>query len=116
MVENDSVIEAELRRAQAALMEGLQSLLSAPGQHGKQARALKEVVDGLTKSTALHRRRMRFCYDLKKGQLVFLPRWGRSCPVRKVDKIKQVVFVDYGKVRMEVPFEDVSWLQPLGRD
>ena len=24
------------------------------------------------------------------------------------------IFVDYGNVKMEVPFEDVSWLQPLG--
>ena len=114
--ENDAVIESELRKAQEALTQGLQPLLSAPGQHGERARALKQVVEELTKSTALHRRRMQFCYGLKKGQLVYLPRWERSCAVRKVDKVKQTVFVDYGKVRMEVPFEDVSWLQPLGRD
>jgi hypothetical protein len=45
--------------------------------------------------------------------MVFLPRWGRLCAVRKVDKVREIVTVDYGKVRMEVPYEDVSWLQPL---
>jgi hypothetical protein len=34
--------------------------------------------------------------------------------VAKVDKVRESVAVDYGNVRMDVPFEDVSWLQPLG--
>ena len=42
------------------------------------------------------------------------PRWRRLCVVHKVDKVRETVTVDYGKVKMEVPFEDVSWLQPLG--
>lgn len=112
--EADGVVETELRAAQAALQPGLLALQSAPGKHGEQARALKVVVDGLLKAAALHRRRMRFCHALKKGDQVFLPRWSRLCVVHKVDKVKEVVAVDYGKVRMEVPFEDVSWLQPLG--
>ena len=31
----------------------------------------------------------------------------------KVDKIKEIVSIDYGNVKMELPFEDVSWLQPV---
>ncbi len=112
--EADGVLESELRKVQAALQEPLQALLSAPGQHGERARALKAVVDGMLKSAALHRRRMRFCHALKKGDPVFLPRWRRLCTVHKVDKVKETVTVDYGKVRMDVLFEDVSWLQPLG--
>ena len=114
--EADGVIETELRRVQAALHEPLQSLVNAPGQHGQQARQLRALVDGLLKQSALHRRRMAFCHRLKKGDPVFLPRWGRVCPVRKVDKVKELVVVEYGKVRMDVPFEDVSWLQPLAAD
>ncbi|MCA8965526.1 MAG: endonuclease MutS2 [Planctomycetes bacterium] len=112
--EADGVVEAELRAAQAALQLPLQGLLSAPGKHGESARALKTVVDGLLKSAALHRRRVRFCHGLKKGAQVFLPRWRRLCVVHKIDKVRETLTVDYGKVRMEVPFEDVSWLQPLG--
>lgn len=112
--EADGVVEAELRAAQAALAEPLTALLSAPGQHGERARGLKVVVDALLKNSALHRRRMRFCNGLKKGDQVFLPRWRRTCAVHKVDKVREVVVVDYGNVKMEVPFEDVSWLQPLG--
>jgi hypothetical protein len=71
------------------------------------------VVDGLQKATAVHRRRMRFCHDLRKGDAVYLPRWQRACTVHKVDRVKETVVVDYGNVKMEVPFEDVSWLRPL---
>jgi DNA mismatch repair protein MutS2 len=111
--EADGVVEAELRRAHAAMADDLAKLTQAPGQHGERARGLKKVADGLLKEAALHRRRMAFCHALKKGDQVFLPRWGRLCAVRKVDKVREQVSVDYGKVRMEVPFEDVSWLQPI---
>jgi len=111
--EADGVVEAELRAAQAAMAGPLQALLSAPGVHGERARELKQVVDGLQKAAALHRRRMRFCHGLRKGDQVFLPRWQRACPVLKIDKVRETVLVEHGKLKLEVPFEDVSWLQPL---
>lgn len=112
--EADGVVEAELRRAQVAMQEPLAALASAPGVHGERARALKTVVDGLLRQAALHRRRMQFCHGLKRGDSVYLPRWRRTCAVHKVDKVRELVTVDYGNVKMDVPFEDVSWLQPLG--
>lgn len=111
--EADGVVESELRRAHEAMDGAITALTQAPGQHGERARGLKKIADGLLKQTAMHRRRMTFCHRLKKGEMVFLPRWGRLCAVRKVDKVREIVTVDYGKVRMEVPYEDVSWLQPL---
>lgn len=112
--EADGVVEAELRRVQAALAEPLATLANAPAPHGERARSLRGVVDGLLKQAALHRRRMAFCNGLKKGDQVFLPRWRRLCVVHKIDKVREMLTVDYGNVKMEVPFEDVSWLQPLG--
>ncbi|MBM3972847.1 MAG: hypothetical protein FJ301_01955 [Planctomycetes bacterium] len=112
--EADGVVETELRRAHAALQEPVTALQSAPGVHGERARALKGIVDGLLKQAALHRRRMAFCYALKKGDQVFLPRWRRLAGVHKVDRVREQVTVEYGNVKMDVPFEDVSWLQPLG--
>ena len=111
--EADGVVEEELRKAHAAMIKPLTALTQAPGQHGERARELKKIVDSLLKDAAVHRRRTAFCHALKKGAQVFLPRWGRLCKVHKVDKVREIAFVDYGKVRMEVPYEDVSWLQPL---
>ena len=56
---------------------------------------------------------MRFCHSLKKGDSVFVPRFSRICRVHKVDKIKEIISIDYGNVKMELPFDDVSWLQPV---
>lgn len=112
--EADGVVEAELRRVQAALADPLAALANAPAPHGERARSLRTLVDGLLKQAALHRRRMAFCNGLKKGDQVFLPRWRRLCVVHKVDKVREMLTVDYGNVKMEVPFEDASWLQPLG--
>jgi DNA mismatch repair protein MutS2 len=112
--EADGLIESQLRGVQAALAAPLAALSSAPGQHGERARALKATVDSILRAAPLHRRRMQFCNGLKKGDQVFLPRWRRLCAVHKVDKVREVLVVDYGNVKMEVPFEDVSWLQPLG--
>ena len=111
--EADGVVEAELRAVQAALQEPLTALVSAPGVHGEGARAMQQIVVGLLKRAALHRRRMQFCHALKKGDPVFLPRFARVCSVHKVDRVRETITIDYGKVKMEVPFEDVSWLQPL---
>ncbi|MFO0276972.1 MAG: MutS-related protein, partial [Planctomycetota bacterium] len=112
--EADGVVEQELRRVQSALQEPLAALQSAPGVHGERARSLKGMVDGLLKQAALHRRRMAFCHALKKGDQVFLPRWRRLATVHKVDRVREQVTVEYGNVKMDVPYEDVSWLQPLG--
>ncbi|MCA8977718.1 MAG: hypothetical protein KDC98_23540 [Planctomycetes bacterium] len=112
--EADGTVEHELRAARAALEEHVIALTQAPGQHGERARQLKGALDGLLLHAKVHRRRMKFCHGLRKGDQVFLPRWHRACAVRKVDKVRETITVDYGKVAMEVPFEDVSWLVPLG--
>ncbi len=111
--ESDSVLEQALRDAQRELLEGLKPLTSAPGQHGERARSLVGVVERLLKARPVHRRRMRFCHGLKKGDAVFVARFSRVCRVHKVDKVKELVVIDYGKVKLELPFEDVSWLQPV---
>ncbi|MBL8725337.1 MAG: hypothetical protein JNK49_14920 [Planctomycetes bacterium] len=112
--EADGAVEAELRAAQAKLLPLVAALRNAPGPFGPKVRELETVIQGLLRTAALHRRRMQFCHGLKKGDPVFLPRWRRTCPVVKVDKVRELVTVEHGNAKLEVPFEDVSWLQPLG--
>ncbi len=111
--EADLVVGQQVQSLREALAPDLQALLSAPGQHGERARQLKATVEGLLRQVSVHRRRMAFCFGLKRGDPVHLTRYGRTCPVHKVDKVRETITVDYGKLRLEVPFEDVSWLQPL---
>jgi DNA mismatch repair protein MutS2 len=111
--EADAIVDQQVRALRTAMAEHLQALQSAPGQHGERARELKRAVDSMLGQVSAHRRRMQFCFGLKKGDRVFLPRLQRASAVHKVDKVRETVTVDYGNMRIEVPFEDVSWLQPL---
>jgi hypothetical protein len=95
------------------MAEPLAALVSAPGQHGERARGAEGVVDGLLKQAALHRRRMSFCHGLKKGDTRVLATLERLCTVHRIDKVRELLSVEHGNVKMDVPFEDVSWLQPL---
>ena len=63
--------------------------------------------------TSVHRRRMKFIGGIKKNATVYVPRFGKQCTVKKVDRTRELVTIEVGKMRIEVPFEDVSWIQPL---
>ena len=53
---------------------------------------------------------------IKKGELVYVPRYRRRCKVLKNDRKKKLLAVEVGALRMELPWEDVSWVQPLDTD
>jgi len=114
--EKDHVVGEFLDGVRALLDRGLSELSQAPGGHGARARRMQEEIEQLLSTTSVHRRRMRFLGSLKKDSIVFLPRWHRRAIVKKVDKVKQKVTVEYGKMRVEVPYEDVSWIIPLDGD
>ena len=48
-----------------------------------------------------------------QDDVVFVPRLGKRCKVKKVDRARELFTLEVGKMRLEVPFEDVSWLQPM---
>ena len=50
----------------------------------------------------------------QRDDLVYLRRFRRRCPVRKVDFEREVISVLVGGMRMEVPFEEVSFVEPPG--
>lgn len=111
--EKDHVLGEFLDGVRALMGRGLQDLSQAPGIHGERAAGLRDDVEQLLQTTSVHRRRMRFLGGLRKDSIVFLPRWHRRAVVKKVDKVKQIVTVEYGKMRVQVPYEDVSWIVPL---
>ena len=78
-----------------------------------EARELSATLARVLGGTSVHRRRMQFLGALRKDRVVYVPRLGKRCLVKKVDRVREVCIVEVGKMRMEIPFEDVSWLQPL---
>ena len=96
-----------------ALEGPLRQLANGPRPYSEQAETMLKTLAGLLHGTSVHRRRMKFIGGLRKGHKVYLPRWRRDAVIKKVDRVREIAVVEYGKLRMEVPFEDVSWLRPL---
>lgn len=111
--EADAMVSEEMRAAQGLLQTPLKELVNAPRPFGDKAKALLDVLGGLLRGSSLHRRRLAFVATLDKESVVFLPRLRRRAIVKKVDRVREILTVELGKLRMEVPFEDVSWLAPL---
>ncbi len=111
--EAEALLDEQIRTLRARLDAPLRSLANAPKPHGDVARELLAVVAELTEGLSLRRRRLRFVSGLKKDGVVYVPRLGKRCTVRKVDKVREVLTLEVGKMRVDVPLEDVSWIQPL---
>ena len=111
--EADSVVDEQMRELRELLEQELKELQNAPKPYGEQARRLVERIVEHQKSSSVHRRRMRFLGDVRKDGVVWAARLGRRVVVKKVDRTRETCTVEVGKMRMEIPFEDVSWLQPL---
>lgn len=111
--EAGSFVDEELRAARLLLEGPLKEFGNAPQPWAGRAKALLDTLQGLLKGTSLHRRRMRFLGTLRKDAVVWVPHLRRRCTVKKVDRVREVVSLEVGAMRLEVPFEDVSWLQPL---
>lgn len=111
--EADALVEEQLRGARDELDRAVAEISQAPNPYGEKAAALRETVARLLKQTSVHRRRMKFLGDVRRDGVVYVPRLERRCVVKKIDRTRETCTVEVGKLRMEIPFEDVSWLQPL---
>ena len=111
--EADAVVDEQLRSAREAYETALKQLQNAPKPFGEIARQLGGRVGALLDKTSIHRRRMQFLGQVRKDGVVWAAALGRRVVVKKVDRTRETCTVEVGKMRMEIPFEDVSWLQPL---
>ncbi len=111
--EADAVVDEALKASRQLLAESVAELGNAPKPWGPQAKALLATLAEQSRATSVHRRRKAFLGGLRKGAVVYVPHLERRCTVRKVDKIRELLHIEVGKMRMEIPFEDASWLQPL---
>jgi len=111
--ESEAVIDAALKGARDLLAEAKKDLCNAPKPFGTRASDLHDAAVELLRTSSVHRRRMKFLGGLRKNGVVYVPRLARSCTVKKVDRTREILTVEVGKMRIEIPFEDASWLQPL---
>jgi DNA mismatch repair protein MutS2 len=107
------MLDEELRAARQILEAPLKEFVNAPQPWAGKAKGLLEALVALFRGTSLHRRRMKFLGALRKDDVVYVPQLKRRCTVKKIDRVREMVSVEVGAMRLELPFDDVSWLQPL---
>jgi DNA mismatch repair protein MutS2 len=111
--EAEHFVDEELRAARELLREPLKQFLNAPHPYDEKARGMLALLDGLLSRSSLGRRREQFVGELKKGFVVYVPRFRRRGDVLKIDRKRRLLTVKLGDLTLELPFDEVSWLQPL---
>jgi DNA mismatch repair protein MutS2 len=111
--EAEHFVDEELKAARAALQAPLREFLNAPRPYGDKARVLLEALESILHGSSLGRRRLQFVDRLRKGARVYVPHYRRSCEVLKVDRARRKILVLIGDLRVEVAYQDISWLHPL---
>jgi DNA mismatch repair protein MutS2 len=112
--EAEHFVDEELRAARELLIEPLKHFLNAPRPYDEKARGMLSLLEALLSGSSLGRRRDKYIEAVKKGHMVYVPRFQRRCKVLRVDRKRRMLKAEVGSLEMEVSFDDVSWLQPLG--
>ncbi len=107
--EAESVVEESFGRARQVLEEEI-GAAQAPAVRGGLERLRGRLAEAL-RSTPFGERRLAFLRRLRRDDLVYLRRFRQRCPVRKVDFDREVLSVLVGGMRMEVPFDEVSFVE-----
>jgi len=106
-------LEERVRAARGAL-ERARALLPqlAASQRVEMTRVLDDLEQGLSGAT-LTERRSAFLEGMKKGDLVYLPRYKQRCSVHKVLRDSQEVVVKLGRMKLTVGFDEVTLYESL---
>ncbi len=106
-------LEERVRGARTAL-ERARSLL--PQISSAQRVELERVFDDLEQAlcgASLTERRGAFLDSMKKGDLVYLPRYKQRVPVHKVNRDNRQVVVKLGQMNLTVSFDEVTLYESL---
>ena len=113
--EADRQMEDTYRTLRGELDDYEKDLGGASERQKDRFRALREALDSALSHTPFGRRREEFVRGLKKGRRVFLIKFGKEGEVARIYKSKGRLSVRMGKVTVETGFDDVSWVNQLGR-
>ena len=121
MERKNSALEAEAQRAiedrlatARTWLERLQALLEQlPAEKRRLLEPAVEGFAGALYDASLSEKRRDFVGSIKKGAVVFVPRFKKRCEVTRVYKDKQELDVRMGRHTMRVSFEDVTFYESL---
>ena len=97
-------LEERVREARGQLKRAFDLLPQLSPKSAEPMRVVLEQVDKHLSGAALSERRKAFLAGLKKGGLVFIPRYKQRCVITKVDHAKELLSVRLGTATLSVPF------------
>ncbi len=106
--------EAEVRRVTDDLRRAAEPHLAAlgnvPPALRPHAQALAALFDEHLRFSAFAERRRAFLSGLKRHDHVWVPRFGQTCRIEKLDRTRERLTVRVGALSMDVGFDDVTFL------
>ncbi|MCE9592765.1 MAG: hypothetical protein K8S98_01110 [Planctomycetes bacterium] len=106
-------LEERVREARARLKRAFDLLPQLSPKSAESMRDALDQVDQHLSGAALSERRRAFLIALKKGGLVYIPRYKQRCVITKVDRSKESVSVRLGTATLSVPFDEVTSYESL---
>ena len=107
MTSDQDTTIAELRRL---IADFVKEMANAPKPFCDRAKALADRADEEVRATPLSVKREKFALSLARGDEVFVPRLKERFTVHQVKKKARTLVVVKGSLRMEISFDDVTWV------
>lgn len=104
-------IENRMRTVLEELAPILARLKNVPKHILPDVEELNRVLKEQLRATPLGERRREFIQKLRVEDLVYLPKFKKNARVKKMDQKKESVKVNMNGILMDIPFDDISWLE-----
>jgi DNA mismatch repair protein MutS2 len=108
--EAEEEMERALGRLRNLVREFAKELGNAPHPFGPRARDFAERAQEEIRATPLGRRREEFALSLRRGDEVFVPKLKERFRVHAVKKKARTLTLIKGSLKVQVPFDDVTWV------
>ncbi len=107
-------LDASIGRLRALLVARFDALMAAaPKPFDARLREAREELEAAIREDPLERKREEFLGSLKRDDVIFVPKFRRRCPVRRVNHTKRIVTVLVGDLPADVRFDEVTWYEVL---
>lgn len=109
--EAEMEIDRILQKARLRLLEIAKKLKNVPKPFQETVGLLEKTLYEELSTSPLGKKRRTFINSLKKGDMLYIPRYGQRGRVKKIDKKAERILVQLGSLLVEVGFDEVTWIQ-----
>lgn len=110
--EADASLRRQFAELEKALRPHLNALKNVPKALQTDVEAVERLIREKSRLPTLADRRRELLAELKKEDQVYVPRFGRLCRVRKMNRAEERLTVVVGAMTVEIAFDDVSFVAP----